>query len=267
MTRPADATEPEIVEARRGALVAAVIAIAGEGSIAVSDARSLGFGPLVFVRLAHVALATCALAILLVRRRSVRVAEIAFALVVIPFLPVLMLSEIEFAAHHQVREHGSWYKLTMLGIAALAPASPGLPATVVVALGVQRVVLRFVLGSQPTVPGEPWITLIFAAIAVGMLVSRAHRREAVARAARVAARAAALDRMTRLLLGIRDRANTPLQTIAFGAAVVARRCTDQQRIARAMENAVVRLRRLSNALQRASREIDQAAREARDGSR
>jgi hypothetical protein len=105
-------------------------------------------------------------------------------------------------------------------------------------------------------PGEPWVTLIFAAIAVAMLVSRARRRRAIAQAARIAAHATALERMARLLLRVRDRANTPLQTIALGSALLTRRCAGQERVAAAMGRAVRRLSRLSKALQRASRAIE-----------
>jgi hypothetical protein len=147
----------------------------------------------------------------------------------------------------------------MLGIATLAPADPVLPSLLVLALGVQRVVLRFLLGVTPLAPGEPWITLIFGAVAVGILVSRARRREAVAHAARVEAHAAAIERVARLLLLVRDRANSPLQTVALGVAIMKRRCPDQQRVAAAMDRAVLRMRRLSKALQRASRSIERAS--------
>jgi hypothetical protein len=255
VTRNPAATAPEILEARRGAGVAAIIAILGQATLAVIDARAIGLGALVAARMAHVAIASIALALLLVRPPSIRAAEVSFALVAIPFQLVLLVSELEFAMRMNFRDHGSWYELTMLGIASLAPADPLLPALLVVALGLQRVFLQFLLGT-PAAPGEPWITLIFAAIAVGMLVSRARRREAVANAARVAAHAAALERVARLLLLVRDRANTPLQTLALSAAIVRRRYPDQQRVTSAMDRAVHRLRKLSKALQRASRTIE-----------
>jgi hypothetical protein len=256
LTRARRATAPEILEARRGAGAAALIAITGEGTIAVVDATTLGFGPLVVARVAHVAIASVALALLLVARPSIRTAEVSFALVAVPFLPVLLMSEVVFAARMEVRDHAGWYQLTMLGIASLAPADPLLPSLLIVALGVQRVVLRFLLGSAPVAPGEPWITLIYAVIAVGMLLSRARRREAVERAARAMAHAAALERVARLLLAVRDRANTPLQTIALGTAIVKRRGTAEPRVTAAMDRAVRRLRRLSRALQRASRAFE-----------
>jgi hypothetical protein len=253
------ATAPEIVEARRGAYAAATIAFLGQATLAVVDARALGWSALVAARIGHVAIAASALMLLWVRPPSVRGAEVSFALAAIPFQVVLLVSELQFYARGDVRDHGSWYQLTMLGIATLAPADPMLPAFLVVMLGVQRVVLRFLLGVVPLAPGEPWLTLIFAAVAVGMLVSRARRREFVARAARVAAHAAALDRVARLLLLVRDRANSPLQTVALGAAIVKRRCPDQQRVAAAMDRAVQRLRKLSTALQRASRSIERTS--------
>jgi len=258
MTRITTATAPEIVEARRGATTAAVIAFAGQATLAVVDARTLGWSALVAARIGHVCIAAIALALLWLRPPSIRGAEVSFALVAIPFQLVLLVSEIEFYVRGSVRDHGSWYQLTMLGIATLAPADPMLPAFLVVMLGVQRVLLRFLLGVVPLAPGEPWLTLIFAAVAVGMLVSRARRREIVANAARVAAHAAALERVARLLLLVRDRANSPLQTVALGAAIVKRRCPDQQRVAAAMDRAVHRLRKLSKALQRASRSFERA---------
>ncbi|HTQ42145.1 MAG TPA: hypothetical protein VMI75_05250 [Polyangiaceae bacterium] len=259
MTRITTATTaPEVIEARRGAATAAIIAMLGQTTLAVVDDRALGFSALVAARIAHVALASIALALIWLRPPSIRGAEVAFALAAIPFQLVLLVSELEFHARGDVRDHGSWYQLTMLGIATLAPADPMLPAFLVVTLGVQRVVLRYLLGVVPLAPGEPWLTLIFAAVAVGMLVSRARRREFVANAARVAAHAAALERVARLLLLVRDRANSPLQTVALGAAIMRRRCPDQQRVASAMDRAVRRLRKLSKALQRASRSFERA---------
>jgi hypothetical protein len=231
----------------------------GQATLAVVDDRTLGFSALVATRIAHVAIAAIAFAWLGLRPASIRSAEVSFALVAIPFQVVLLVSELEFYARGEVRDHGSWYQLTMLGIASLAPADPLLPSLLVVMLGVQRVALRFLLGVTPLAPGEPWITLIFAAVAVGMLVSRARRRQAVAQAATVAAHAAALERVARLLLLVRDRANTPLQTVALGAAIMKRRCPDQQRVAAAMDRAVHRLRKLSKALQRASRSFERAS--------
>ncbi|HEX8793495.1 MAG TPA: hypothetical protein VF765_21280 [Polyangiaceae bacterium] len=251
-------TALEVREARRGAGAAALIAIVGEGTIAAIDARAIGFGALVAVRLVHVAVAVAALALLLLRPPSIRAAEVSFTLVAIPFQLVLAVSEVSLAQHGDMRDHGSWYKLVMLGIALLAPADPLVPSILAIALGVQKVVLRYVVGVPQVAPGEPWITLIFAAIAVGMLLSRASRREAIARAARVEAHAAALERVTRLLLTVRDRANTPLQTIALGTAIMTRRCASEQRVAAAMDRALRRLRRLSRALQRASQSFERA---------
>lgn len=256
MTRAAAATAPEILEARRGAGAAALIAIAGEGTIAFVDTTTLGFGPLVVARIVHVAVAVVALALLVFARPNIRGAEVSFALVVIPFQPVLLLSELVFAARGEIRDHASWYQLTMLGIASLAPASPLLPSLLIVGLGLQRVVLRFVLGITPVAPGEPWVTLIYAVIAVGMLVSRARRREAAREAARAMAHAAAVERVARLLLSVRDRANTPLQTIALGTAILKQRGAGEPRVIAAMDRAVRRLRRLSRALQRASRAFE-----------
>lgn len=255
MTRAPPAIAHEILEARRGAGAAALIAITGEGAIAIIDATTIGFGPLEVARLVHVAIASFALALLLVARPSIRSAEVSFALVAIPFQPVLLVSELEFLARGEVRDHASWYQLTMLGIASLAPASPLLPSLLIAGLALQRVVLRFLLGTTPVAPGEPWITLIYAVIAVGMLVTRARRREAAAQAARALAHAAAIERVAQLLVSVRDRANTPLQTIALGTAIM-KRHADQPRVTEAMDRAVRRLRRLSRALQRASRAFE-----------
>jgi hypothetical protein len=258
VTRIPAAIAPEVIEARRGAAAAAIIALAGQATLAVVDVTTIGWSALVAARIGHVAIAAIALALLWLRPPSVRGAEVSFALAAIPFQLVLLVSELQFYARGDVRDHGSWYQLTMLGIATLAPADPLLPAFLVVMLGVQRVVLRYLLGVVPLAPGEPWLTLIFAAVAVGMLVSRARRREFVANAARVAAHAAALERVARLLLLVRDRANSPLQTVALGAAIMRRRCPDQRRVASAMDRAVHRLRKLSKALQRASRSFERA---------
>jgi hypothetical protein len=263
-TKHVRALPPEVVEARRSTAAAATIAFVGQGIIAVVDIRAIGFDVLSAVRIAHVALAACALVLLVTRRDGgLRVTEVAFALVAIPFVFVLAASEVVFASRELVRDQLSWYKLVMVGIAALAPASPRLPVAVVLTLGMQAVVLPLALGRPPTVPGEPWITIIFAVISIAMLVSRARRREAAASAAHLAARVAALERVTRLLLRVRDRANTPLQTITLCTELIWRRCPEQQRAAEAIQHAVVRLRRLSTALQRGTRSLERASEAAK----
>jgi hypothetical protein len=254
------AVPPELVEARRSTAAAAGIAFVAQAIIVVVDTRAIGFDAMSAVRLAHAALAACALVLLVTRREAgLRVTEIAFALVAIPFVFVMAASHLDFAARGLARDQQSWYKLVMLGIASLAPASPVLPVLVIVALGVEAAVLPAALGQHPIMAGEPWITVVFAAASVAMLVSRARRREQAARAARLVARVAALDRMTRLLLRVRDRANTPLQTVTLCAELIGRRCPEERRAVEAIQHAVVRLRRLSTALRRATRSLDRAS--------
>jgi hypothetical protein len=236
------------------------IALVGQSTIAMVDMRVLGFGATVAVRLVHAACAAAALAILaLDRRRSLRAAEIAFALVAIPFLPSLLVAQWQFAAAGRDRPHDTWYELVMLGVALFAPAEPILPSLIIAVAAVQYCALSWIVGTATVSRGEPWTTVLFAAISIAMVVGRVHRRRAAVRSARLLARAIALERVTSLLLRARDLANTPLQTIELCTELAARDRPPPAHVVLAMRRATARLRRLSSMLERARVRVERAA--------
>jgi hypothetical protein len=95
---------------------------------------------------------------------------------------------------------------------------------------------------------EPWATLLYAAVGVGLLVMREQRRVASVALLRLEAERSALQRRTLLYLALRDQINTPLQTLTMGAALMRIRLLldlDEQRI---VDEAVARLTAIAGAL-------------------
>jgi len=87
----------------------------------------------------------------------------------------------------------------------------------------QAMALWFTLGlgaKVGVVPvAEPWVTLIYASVALLSLRMVAHAQSASIRLQHAEAEAAALRRGARLFLALRDRLNSPLQTLVLGADV------------------------------------------------
>jgi hypothetical protein len=98
--------------------------------------------------------------------------------------------------------------------------------------------------------GEPMVTIIFAGVAVFILVSATRRYAFERRLIEQQRDAAALEELARALLAVRDFANTPLQVIASAAAVVQLKHPEAESQVAQIERALERLRRLNQLLSR-----------------
>ena len=74
--------------------------------------------------------------------------------------------------------------------------------------------------STPALDREPWFTLFFAEISTMLLYTRSRRRDLEQRLAAAETRAQTLAQVSRMLLALRDRANTPLQTFEVAIALL-----------------------------------------------
>jgi hypothetical protein len=110
-------------------------------------------------------------------------------------------------------------KLGMMTVALIAPEAwvgmTSIAAYAIVSLA-QLVTFEREVRERLSI-GEPWPTLAFAVFATVMLVYRLKRSEMERKFAAACAERDASEQVGRVLLAVRDLANTPLQTIAFAA--------------------------------------------------
>ena len=170
----------------------------------------------------------------------------------LPFLPVFALAEHALTTTGLVWVPMTGHRLVMLAISVLAPSSLWLGGGLIAAFALEAVVLWYALGlaTHPGVrsPWEPWVTLIYGAVALAMLAYRvrSHTIELKLREAR--AEAEALERLARLFLAVRDATNTPLQTLELCLTLLERRHPESAPTTQAMERALRRVRSLTQRL-------------------
>jgi hypothetical protein len=247
--RKAAAASAEPQEAARAALLTCLIVFFAQSAYLVLDRPLFGAGAVVLLDGLHAALAGL-LALWLWRRRpSTAGCDLVFLLVALPYLPIFWLAEFQGAALGLVREPLLGHKIVVLGMALLAPSSLWLGAGLIAAFAVHAAIMLAALrahGYHLVGEGaEPWVTFLFAAVSIAYLVSRANRRAITLRLAHARAEARANQQMARLFLGLRDRANTPLQTLELGTALLERRLPAQHSLVERLRKAVSRLRELS----------------------
>jgi hypothetical protein len=104
--------------------------------------------------------------------------------------------------------------------------------------------------------GEPWATAVIGLFGVVLLIQSVRRYDLEFRAALAEANAHAAERLARTLLGVRDFANTPLQTITATAAELAERHPELRDQNARMMRAIDRLRELNRLLSKHEAEMD-----------
>jgi hypothetical protein len=240
-------------EAARSALAACLIVCVAQALYVLLDLPLFGRGLVVLLDGLHAALAA-GLALWLWRRRSPRPIEsdAAFLLIALMYLPIFWLAEFQGAALGLLREPLLGHKIVILGMALLAPSSLWLGAGLIAGFAVHGAVLLAALRAEGYrlvgMDAEPWVTGLFGAVSIAYLVSRATRRAMMQRLAHMRAEALANQRLAQLFLDLRDRANTPLQTLEMGTALLERRLPVERQVLAALRAAVARLREISATL-------------------
>ena len=186
------------------------------------------------------------------RRRvhSVRVISVLFVVNAAATLVVLWV-----AGEHYATAERTWVpfqpnKLGAMTVALLAPdiwagllSIAGYTGTAVLQL------LMFAPAVRERLPlGEPWAMLAFGAFSVVLLAYRA-RQFALERAlAREHAEAESLERLARLSLAVRDRANSPTQTLGLTASLLRAHHPELEREARLIARSADKLAELNRLL-------------------
>jgi hypothetical protein len=201
------------------------------------------------LRALHVLQCAGLLALLLARRAdaSSRLSAGIFTAVALPHLLIFAVAEVAMASLDGVWLPLTGHRLLMLGIGLLAPTGFRLGSALIGAFALESVILWYGLGlhSRLQMPWEPWITLVWGGTAWGLLAFRARTLRIEQRLLKARAEADSLERVARLLLVLRDSANTPLQSLELGVTLLQQRSPENAALLDAMERALARLRALT----------------------
>ena len=245
---------PEAREAFRVTFWACVLTALIQLSFGGLDAETLGVCPNSVAYGVH-ALAAVAGATWLWRRQhrvSVAQCSAVFTPLALLYLPAMWLGEIYSLRIGVRRDLLVGHEFLMFGVAALFPGAARSGAQLVLTIATSAFGLwltaRFFFGATPQV-GEPWITVVYAAIAVAIQILRSQVKGETRRLERARAEALALARMARVVLIIRDRSNTPVQTLELGIRLLSARCEGRDRaLLELLQRSTSRLRELSELL-------------------
>jgi hypothetical protein len=144
-------------------------------------------------------------------------------------------------------------KLIALALALVAPPSLWVGVVALVATGLVPIAEFFhwpaeVRRAMPLT--EPWTTLLYSAVAIGLLVHRRHQLSSQRRLVEAETRAAAFQLYMRKFLAVRDLASSPLQSIEMCVGTLRSRCPDAKPQLDRIERQVDRLACMTRALSR-----------------
>lgn len=204
-------------------LAAAIIAGINLASL-ILDARDHSFVALMVTDAVHALIAAgVALAMRRVNRSwTPRACDFAFVIATAPFLVGMWLPQTHDLQTGKSLEPMLAHHFLLLGIAVVAPSWRSGSAMIAV-FTVHAIALAEVLsdgGPSPSLDREPWFTLVFAVFAMMLLYTRERRRKLEQRLAAAEARAQMHAQVSRVLLALRDRANTPLQTLEVAISML-----------------------------------------------
>ena len=143
------------------------------------------------------------------------------------------------------------YKLVALATAIIAPAPAWVGLSIIAACAVAPIIHYFALPveiQRVFVVQEPWYTLICSIIAFFVLRHRLRELQLERALTRISAEKQAVDNIAKVFLFLRDITNSPLQSIEITALLLKKSRIEQVTAARHLEQALARLRELSQTL-------------------
>jgi signal transduction histidine kinase len=240
----------ELTAARRQVIVSALVAFFGNISGAVLTSALYGGGLGNWLRYGHAALSIVVCVLARVRPPSRKLYLRLFAIQVVPIMPLLVVWTLAVPENH-LSESFIAFKMVLMGVALLAPLSLTLGLVLLIGFSIETVAM-WALHLAGNMPGEPWVTLFYAVFAIALLVQRSSERRLTRELTQANAEASALERIARSSLEVRDRMNTPLQTLVLSIELLGRRPgtddADTRQILDCMRRAVQKLTELSRKL-------------------
>lgn len=252
------ADEGSPAEARRALLAACVAALAiavAELGYAALDRRLYQAHPLVMLRVSHALL--CGFAILslsVARVRPSTTTSIAwFYACIVPFVPIFWVADAVVIGGGHPWTPFVGHKYLMIGIALLAPGPLVLAIAAVFAFALEAVVfaIAFDLHARFEVAaGEPWPTILFAAIALLLVSHRARARTLEREIASARADSDAFEKLATLFAAARDQSNTRLQTLTLALQVLRMQHPERGELLDRMQRAIDELAALNRTIAR-----------------
>ena len=241
--------------ARRDTLTAALLTVLGNLLGLIISVGLIGWTAVDWLRLAHASLA--GLVFVHLRRRepvSVRYSIAAYLVVILPLVVTLpLMVDIQAALHGGENTLFMTFFIVIMGVALLCPASVLLGAVLVLVFTAEAIVLWLTAmrGHPMAASVGSWGMVLFAIIAVGVLLHRARQRKVAERLIQIEVELGTLERLSELSLEVRDQVNTPLQTLQLGVHALRRRAPDgDHAVLDRMDRAIARLTKLSRRLSR-----------------
>lgn len=157
--------------------------------------------------------------------------------------------------------HWTYFQATKLGALVAGMLAPGfVVGLVAIAIHVGATTSQF-LAFPPELQarlgfGEPWPTLAFGLAGACLLLHRLRVRELEEEAMRAFADAEATRRVAHSLLEVRDRMNSPLQSIELATTLLDRKKADPEAIRHSLERSCASLRELNHLLKHHEAALD-----------
>jgi hypothetical protein len=179
---------------------------------------SLGENHLLALRLFHIGFSIIVLTAVLTYgdRLSARVIQASSLLLVGPGFPLTWLTSITYSQAHIRYSALLGYKLIFL-VLSLAPG-PLLPnAVLVTGFAIEAVAVWYFGGVRDaqlgTLTAEPWVTLLFACASILILIYQSAYRRMHRQLGELTVRQRIIENLSGLSLSVRDKVNSPLQTL------------------------------------------------------
>lgn len=250
--------EAETELAWRSAVAACIVLVLGQIGFGVLGFREVGVSPVLIGQAAHVLLASILLVVLLstASRPSTRLSVVAFVLLFAPLPALLWMAQAAMVTRGLPWAPFAGHKLAMICIAVLMPGAAVWPVALI-GLTAATALVQYYVGGLADVThqwsGEPWITVVYAGIAVFLVGFRSYHRRVARHFAQVRAQADALSEMSRFFLALRDLQNTPIQTLEIDTAILERRHPESATAIKRMRRSIGELRDISRRLARYDR--------------
>jgi len=206
--------------------------------------------------MAHLVFALGVLIYLLIVRNTARwtkkTSSVLFILLMLPF---------GFFTwdYHQVMaaSHTAWlplpgFRIYFLVLGILLSGSYVVNFALMSFFAVESLVLWYSLdlGNLPSVvlAQEPWVSLLYFVIACALLLFRFRDEKLIQKLSDETANMAAMKQMARIFLSLRDRANTPIQTLRISAELLKRRYPDAKDLSVTIDATAKRLTEMNRYL-------------------
>jgi hypothetical protein len=208
---------------------------------------------LVFWRVFLIVWSLALLAILATQRNHPRtaIAKAGFGLSMLRFIPVLWIF-----AHDHVGELFIRENIAVVLIAITTPPRATISLLLIVAFGLEGLILH-VTGLKSTLwPWQPWTNLLYTAFASMLALYRAHRQRKEVALLVEAERGVAFRSLLRAYLAVRDSINTPLQTLQVALHLLSTKHPEAHDLTDKMQRSVERLNDLASVLEVEAKAIE-----------